>query len=197
MTRYRLWGGNRRGGRPGLEILAARVCGGSKIAKKKIIQKMLDLVMNTHPCSQSMLWTTVGLPMLTSEWGAQGKPWSSQQHDLSLNPSVWFHWMPANLKFAVIELEALENWLGMCIWHVSEFVRGKAFMSHGVSVVGIQGIQVDQLRFIHWWVMIFTSTYILPSLSVLQCWNKKSDMPLGLLAHFLLLTPTSLFCPVM
>ena len=29
------------------EILAARVCGGSKFAKKKIIRKMLDLTANT------------------------------------------------------------------------------------------------------------------------------------------------------
>jgi hypothetical protein len=37
------------------EILAARVCGGSKLAKKKIIRKMLDLLINPHVWSQSLL----------------------------------------------------------------------------------------------------------------------------------------------
>ena len=37
------------------EILAARVCGGSKFAKKNIIRKMLDLLINPHVWSQSLL----------------------------------------------------------------------------------------------------------------------------------------------
>jgi hypothetical protein len=37
------------------EILAARVCGGSKIVKKKIIRKMRDLLINAHVWFQSLL----------------------------------------------------------------------------------------------------------------------------------------------
>jgi hypothetical protein len=36
-----------------LEILAARVCGGLKFPKKKIIQKMLDFVVNTLQWSET------------------------------------------------------------------------------------------------------------------------------------------------